>query len=78
MLLLSAGPDRRVLTARVDAGLRATACASTIYKSIGLAITGLAELGVYMGPVTAVSRTAAAKIGKAFLTLSVTRCMSAR
>src|SRR3982074_346231 len=49
----------RTDAAAVDAGLRAYMLRIYNYMTIGLAITGLAALGVYM---------AAAKIGTAFLT----------
>jgi FtsH-binding integral membrane protein len=58
----------RVDAATVDAGLRAYMLRIYNYMSIGLAITGLAALGVYMAAVTADPSGAAAKIGSAFLT----------
>src|SRR6202795_4465902 len=58
----------RVDAATVDAGLRAYMLRIYNYMSIGLAITGLAALGVYMAAVTADPSGAAAKIGNAFLT----------
>jgi FtsH-binding integral membrane protein len=58
----------RVDAATVDAGLRAYMLRIYNYMSIGLAITGLAALGVYMLAVTADPSGAAAKIGNAFLT----------
>src|SRR5476649_416310 len=58
----------RVDAATVDAGLRAYMLRICNYMSIGLAITGLAALGVYMAAVTADPAGAAAKIGNSFLT----------
>ena len=58
----------RVDAAAVDAGLRAYMLRIYNYMSIGLAITGLAALGVYMAAVTTDPSGAAAKIGSAFLT----------
>src|SRR5213080_3643791 len=58
----------RVDAAAVDAGLRAYMLRIYNYMSIGLAITGLAALGVYMAAVTTDPSGAAAKIGNAFLT----------
>ena len=58
----------RVDAATVDAGLRAYMLRIYNYMSIGLAITGLAALGVYMAAVTTDPAGAAAKIGNAFLT----------
>jgi FtsH-binding integral membrane protein len=58
----------RVDAATVDAGLRAYMLRIYNYMSIGLAITGLAALGVYMAAVTNDPSGAAAKIGSAFLT----------
>jgi FtsH-binding integral membrane protein len=58
----------RVDAATVDAGLRAYMLRIYNYMSIGLAITGLAALGVYMAAVTSDPSGAAAKIGSAFLT----------
>src|SRR5215469_17305605 len=58
----------RVDAAAVDAGLRAYMLRIYNYMSIGLAITGLAALGIYMAAVTADPSGAAAKIGNAFLT----------
>src|SRR3981081_1040795 len=58
----------RVDAATVDAGLRAYMLRIYNYMSIGLAITGLAALGVYMAAVTTDPSGAAAKIGNAFLT----------
>src|SRR6195952_5666959 len=54
--------------AAVDAGLRAYMLPIYNYMTIGLAITGLASLGVYMAAVTSDSSGAAAKLGNAFLT----------
>src|SRR3979490_2768936 len=58
----------RVDAAAVDAGLRAYMLRIYNYMSIGLAITGLAALGVYMAAVTADPSGGAAKIGSQFLT----------
>src|SRR3954469_5670396 len=58
----------RVDAATVDAGLRAYMLRIYNYMSIGLAITGLAALGIYMAAVTADPTGAAAKIGNSFLT----------
>jgi FtsH-binding integral membrane protein len=58
----------RVDAATVDAGLRAYMLRIYNYMSIGLAITGLAALGVYMAAVTGDPSGAAAKIGSAYLT----------
>jgi FtsH-binding integral membrane protein len=58
----------RVDAATVDAGLRAYMLRIYNYMSIGLAITGLAALGVYMAAVTADPSGASAKIGNVFLT----------
>src|SRR5436305_13953486 len=58
----------RVDTAAVDAGLRAYMLRIYNYMSIGLAITGLAALGVYMAALTTDSAGAAPKIGHVFLT----------
>src|ERR1700755_3062501 len=58
----------RVDAATVDAGLRAYMLRIYNYMSIGLAITGLAALGVYMASVTNDPSGAAAKIGSSFLT----------
>ncbi|MDB5617682.1 Bax inhibitor-1/YccA family protein [Tardiphaga sp.] len=55
-------------TAAVDAGLRSYMLRIYNYMSIGLAITGLAALGVYMAAVTTDPSGAAAKIGSSFLT----------
>jgi FtsH-binding integral membrane protein len=58
----------RVDAATVDAGLRAYMLRIYNYMSIGLAITGLAALGIYMAAVTSDPSGAAAKIGNSFLT----------
>src|SRR6266702_265189 len=58
----------RVDAATVDAGLRAYMLRIYNYMSIGLAMTGLAALGVYMAAVTADPSAGAAKIGSQFLT----------
>ena len=58
----------RVDAATVDAGLRAYMLRIYNYMSIGLAITGLAALGVYMAAVTTDPSARAAKFGNAFLT----------
>src|SRR4051794_19030897 len=58
----------RTDAAAVDAGLRAYMLRIYNYMTIGLAITGLASLGVYMAAVTTDSSGAAAKFGNAFLT----------
>src|SRR5260370_39129023 len=58
----------RVDAATVDAGLRAYMLRIYNYMSIGLAITGLAALGVYMAAVTGDPAAGAAKFGNAFLT----------
>src|SRR6201997_2530706 len=58
----------RADAAVVDAGLRAYMLRIYNYMSIGLAITGLAALGIYMAAVTSDPSGAAAKIGNAFLT----------
>jgi FtsH-binding integral membrane protein len=58
----------RADAATVDAGLRSYMLRIYNYMSIGLAITGLAALGVYMAAVTSDPSGAAAKIGSAFLT----------
>ena len=60
----------RVDAATVDAGLRAHMLRIYNYMSIGLAITGLAALGVYMAAVTGDPAAGAAKIGSQFLTRS--------
>ncbi|WP_438276043.1 Bax inhibitor-1/YccA family protein [Nitrobacter sp.] len=58
----------RVDTAAVDAGLRSYMLKIYNYMSIGLAITGLAALGVYMAAVTGDPSGAAARMGSAYLT----------
>ncbi len=58
----------RVDAAAVDAGLRAYMLRIYNYMSIGLAITGLAALGVYMAAVTPEASGAAARIGSSYLT----------
>src|SRR6476469_6349514 len=58
----------RVDAAAVDAGLRAYMLRIYNYMTIGLAITGLAALGVYMAAVTAAPSGAAARIGSSYLT----------
>ncbi len=58
----------RVDTAAIDAGLRAYMLRIYNYMTIGLAITGLAALGVYMGAVTGDPSAAAAKVGSTYLT----------
>ena len=58
----------RIDAAAVDAGLRAYMLRIYNYMSIGLAITGLAALGVYMAAVTTDQAGAAARLGNAFLT----------
>ncbi len=59
----------RADAATVDAGLRAYMLRIYNYMSIGLAITGLAALGIYMAAVTSDPSGAAAKIGaNVFLT----------
>jgi FtsH-binding integral membrane protein len=58
----------RVDAATVDAGLRAYMLRIYNYMSIGLAITGLAALGVYMAAVTGDPAAGVAKIGSQYLT----------
>jgi uncharacterized protein len=58
----------RIDTATVDAGLRAYMLRIYNYMTIGLAITGLAALGVYMAAVTGDPSAAVAKFGNAYLT----------
>ena len=58
----------RVDAATVDAGLRAYMLRIYNYMSIGLAITGLAALGIYMAAVTADPSAGVAKFGKEYLT----------
>src|SRR5215216_7645932 len=58
----------RVDAAAVDAGLRAYMLRIYNYMSIGLAITGLAALGVYMAAVADPTASDAVRIGKFYLT----------
>ena len=58
----------RVDAATVDAGLRAYMLRIYNYMSIGLAITGLAALGVYLAAVTADPSAGAVRIGTSYLT----------
>ena len=58
----------RTDAATVDAGLRSYMLRIYNYMTIGLAITGLAALGVYMAAVTTDQAGAAAKFGNAYLT----------
>ena len=58
----------RADAAAVDAGLRAYMLKIYNYMAIGLAITGLAALGVYMAATTGDAGAAAGKIGSTFLT----------
>src|ERR1700730_3579216 len=58
----------RADAAAVDAGLRAYMLRIYNYMSIGLAITGLAALGVYMVAVADGSSADAIRIGKLYLT----------
>src|SRR3954465_6768868 len=58
----------RTDAAAVDAGLRAYMLRIYNYMSIGLAITGLAALGIYMAAVTTDPSAAAARFGNAYLT----------
>jgi uncharacterized protein len=58
----------RADAATVDAGLRAYMLRIYNYMSIGLAITGLAALGVYMLAVADPSSADAVRIGKLYLT----------
>lgn len=58
----------RVDSVAVDAGLRAYMLRIYNYMTIGLAITGFAALGVYMGAVTDGAAGAAGKIGNTYLT----------
>ncbi len=58
----------RVDAAAVDAGLRAYMLRIYNYMSIGLAITGLAALGVFMAAVTGDPAGASARIGNSYLT----------
>src|SRR3954469_18813379 len=54
--------------AATDAGLRAYMLRIYNYMSIGLAITGLAALGVYMAAVADPTASDAVRIGKFYLT----------
>ncbi len=58
----------RLDAATVDAGLRAYMLRIYNYMSIGLAITGLAALGVYMAAVTSTPTADAIRIGSMYLT----------
>ena len=58
----------RIDAATVDAGLRSYMLSIYNYMTIGLAITGLAALGVYMAAVTTDQAGAAARFGNAYLT----------
>jgi uncharacterized protein len=58
----------RVDSATIDAGLRSYMLRIYNYMTIGLAITGFAALGVYMGAVTTDSAAAAARVGNTMLT----------
>jgi FtsH-binding integral membrane protein len=58
----------RTDAAAVDAGLRAYMLRIYNYMSIGLAITGLAALGVYMAAVTSDPSAGAVRIGSSYLT----------
>ncbi|MBN8967186.1 MAG: Bax inhibitor-1/YccA family protein [Rhizobiales bacterium] len=58
----------RADAAAVDAGLRAYMLKIYNYMAIGLAITGLAALGVYMAATTGDAGAAAGKIGSTLLT----------
>jgi FtsH-binding integral membrane protein len=58
----------RVDAAAVDAGLRAYMLRIYNYMSIGLAITGLAALGVYMAAVADPAAADAVRVGKLYLT----------
>ena len=58
----------RVDAAAVDAGLRAYMLKIYNYMTIGLAITGVAALGVYMGAVTTDSAAAVGRVGNTMLT----------
>ena len=61
-------PLTRAESTVIDAGLRAYMLRIYNYMTIGLAITGLAALGVYMAAVTTDQAGAAAKFGNAYLT----------
>jgi hypothetical protein len=58
----------RVDAATVDAGLRAYMLRIYNYMTIGLAITGLAALGVYMAAVADPAASDAVRVGKLYLT----------
>jgi uncharacterized protein len=58
----------RADAATVDAGLRAYMLRIYNYMSIGLAITGLAALGVYMAAVTSDPSAGVIRIGSSYLT----------
>src|SRR6266702_1585355 len=58
----------RVDAAAVDAGLRVYMLRIYNYMSIGLAITGLAAIGVYMAAVTTDQAAAVARFGNIQLT----------
>src|ERR1700738_4962962 len=58
----------RIDAATVDAGLRAYMLRIYNYMTIGLAITGLAALGVYMAAVTTDPAGDAIRVGKIYLT----------
>ena len=58
----------RADAATVDAGLRAYMLRIYNYMVIGLAITGFAALGVYMGAVTDTAAGAAGRVGSTYLT----------
>jgi FtsH-binding integral membrane protein len=58
----------RIDAATVDAGLRSYMLRIYNYMSIGLAITGLAALGVYMAAVTTDQASAVARVGNTYLT----------
>ena len=58
----------RTDAATVDAGLRSYMLRIYNYMSIGLAITGLAALGVYMAAVADPSAADAVRVGKLYLT----------
>src|SRR5438477_8685935 len=61
-------PLTRAEAAVVDEGLRAYMLRIYNYMVIGLAITGLAALGVYMGAVTDTAAGAAGRVGGTYLT----------
>lgn len=58
----------RTDAAAVDAGLRAYMLRIYNYMTIGLAITGLAALGIYMAAVTSDPSVGAVRIGTSYLT----------